>query len=182
MGCMCIDVTSILGPSDDRAPNTCIPKPGTPDQLNKNPSILFWHCPPTLPYLDFNLQIDHPHVDLLMLPNDILSAFHQLFYHPWMIPMFASIFEGYLCIPEGTIFGQLPWQLHALGRVMHMVSWCSPFWGAQVCLLDYTLLPPALSPVEVWTFAPAILDAFNPGATHSSYITQGNSPLPSVHR
>jgi len=48
--------------------------------------------------------MDHPHVDLLMLPNNILSAFHQPFYHLQMMPVFASIFEDCLCIPVGTIF------------------------------------------------------------------------------
>jgi len=101
-----------------------------------------------------------------MLPDDILSAFHQLFYHPQMMPVFASVSEHYLCIPAGTIFGSAssPGYYMLTGELCAWLAGALSFGNAQACLLDSMVLLPAPSAQAVQTFAPASPDAFNPGA------------------
>jgi hypothetical protein len=53
----------------------------------------------------WNLRIDHPDEDILLLPDDVTRAFHRVLYHPFMMIVFASVFEEYLCVPAGSIFG-----------------------------------------------------------------------------
>jgi len=105
LGRICVDSTNTLGPSDDGAPNRQIPKPGTPHRLDENPPISYGTALQRCLTWIYNVRIDHPSEDILMLPDDISAAFHQLFYHPSMMPVFASVFEHFLCIPASMIFG-----------------------------------------------------------------------------
>jgi len=91
LGCICIDGTNMIDIHNDGTPNQQIPKPGTPSWLDENPPIdygtAFIQC---LIWI-YNLWVDHPAEDILMIPDDISSAFHQIFYHPMMMPVFASV-------------------------------------------------------------------------------------------
>ncbi len=166
MGRICMDATNIVGPFDNGAPNTRIPKPSTNNRINENPPISHGTALVCCLTWIFNLWIDNPTTDLLMLPNDILSAFHQLFYHPQMMPVFASVSEHYLCIPAGTIFGSAssPGYYMLTGELCAWLAGALSFGNAQACLLDSMVLLPAPSAQAVQTFAPASPDAFNPGA------------------
>jgi len=166
MGRICVDATNIVGPLDDGAPNTRIPKPGTNDRVDENPPISYGTALVRCLTWIFNLRIDHPTTDLLMLPDDISSAFHQLFYHPRMMPVFASVFERYLCIPAGTIFGSAssPGYYMLSGELRAWLAGALSFGNAQARLLDSMVLPPAPSVQAVQAFASASPDAFNPGA------------------
>jgi len=88
LGQICVDSTNALNSSNDGAPNRQIPKPSTPHHLNENPPISYssalWQC---LTWI-YNVRLDHPSEDILMLPDNISTAFHQLFYHPSMMPIF----------------------------------------------------------------------------------------------
>jgi len=105
MGHICVDGTNSLDATDDGAPNAQIPKPGTPGRLDENPAIAYSMAFQRFLMWLYNIWLDWPYNDILMLPDDISAAFHQLFYHPQMMPVFASVFEQFLCIPASTIFG-----------------------------------------------------------------------------
>jgi len=105
MGHICVDGTNSLDATDDGAPNAQIPKPGTPGHLDENPAIAYGMAFQRFLMWLYNIWLDWPYNDILMLPDDISTAFHQLFYHPQMMPVFASVFEQFLCIPASTIFG-----------------------------------------------------------------------------
>ena len=53
----------------------------------------------------WRLRISHPSEDILQFADDIHAAFHRLLYHPDASIVFASVFEEFLIVPVGTIFG-----------------------------------------------------------------------------
>ena len=53
----------------------------------------------------WNLRIQYPHEEILQLADDISAAFHRILYAPMMAVVFASVWDKYLVIPVGTIFG-----------------------------------------------------------------------------
>jgi len=115
MGWICVDGANVIDHQDDSTPNQQIPKPGTPSRWDKNPPISYGMALEWCLVWIYNLHIDHPSKDLLMLPNNISAAFHQIFYHPRMMPVFALVFDSHLCIPDlslvvavhpGFIFGR----------------------------------------------------------------------------
>jgi len=57
MGHICVNATNVLRLSNDGVPNTNIPKPGAPGQIDKKPAHLLWYHPHMLPYV--NLQPTH---------------------------------------------------------------------------------------------------------------------------
>jgi len=143
MGWICINGTNTLHASNGGATNSQIPNLGTPGCLDENPTIAY--CMAFQQFLTwlYNVCLDWPYDDILMLPNDIVAAFHQLFYHPQLIPVFVSILKSFLCILAGTIFGShsslgyymLPGELQAwLAGALH-------FADAQVHIMNNTILP-----------------------------------------
>jgi len=59
MGHICVDGTNTIDDMDDGAPNSQIPKPGTPGQLNENPAIAY----------SMAFQPAVPHMALQCLPQ-----------------------------------------------------------------------------------------------------------------
>jgi len=120
MGQICINGTDVINKVDDGAPNQQIPKPGLLESLNENPTIAYGTALVCCLTWIYNLHIEHPTKDVLLLPDNISSAFHQLFYNPCMMPVFTLVFDMHLCILAGTIFGScssptfymLPGELH----------------------------------------------------------------------
>jgi len=114
----------------------------------------------------YNLCIDHPAKDILMLPDDISSAFHQIFYHPSMMPVFASIFATYLCIPAGCIFGShsSPGYYMLAGELHAWLAGTSNFGTAHAQLVGSSIISPVPIQGTQNLFVPASADAFNFGA------------------
>jgi len=166
MGQICIDGMNTLDHHDDGVPNQQIPKLGTHSHLNENPPIAYGsaleHC---LIWI-YNLRINHPCKDILMLPDDISAAFHQMFYHPSMMPVFALVFGCHLCIPASSIFGScsLPGFYILAGELCAWAAGAINFWAAQACLMLDTVFPPEPTPTEVEGFQPALPNSFNLGA------------------
>jgi len=167
MGHICVHGTNTIDSTDDSAPNTQIPHPGTPGRLDENPAIAYGTAFQRFLTWLYNVRLDWPYDDILMLPDDISAAFHQLFYHPRMMPVFASVFESFLCIPAGTIFGSRssPGYYMLPGELRAWLAGALPFGDAQVCIMDNTSLPPQPPLVDRRQFTQATRDAFNPGAT-----------------
>ena len=53
----------------------------------------------------YNLRIDHPTEDSRLSADDITAAFCRLLYHPDMAILWATVFQEFLVIPCGMIFG-----------------------------------------------------------------------------
>jgi len=154
--------------TDDGAPNSQITKPGTPGHLDENPAIAYGTAFQRFLTWLYNVRLDWPYNDILMLPDNISAAFHQLFYHPWMMPVFASVFKQFLCIPAGTIFGShsSPGYYILPGELRAWLAGALPLTQAQVHIMDNTIIPSQPSTACCQTFIQAIRDAFNPGAAH----------------
>jgi len=143
MGHICVDGMNTIDDTDDGAPNSQIPKPRTPGQLDENPAKAYGTAFQQFFTWLYNVRLDWPYNDILMLPDDILAAFHQLFYHPQMMLVFASVFKRFLCVPAGTIFGSGS----SLGYYMlpgELSAWLAgalPLANAQVQIMDNMVIP-----------------------------------------
>ena len=101
-GRICVDCTN--GPQPCGSPNQFITKP-----KDNEPDI----CPPVyyatafdrLLHYMWRLRITNPQADILLHPDDINSAFRRILYHPDMAIIFAYVFQQYLIIPVGQVFG-----------------------------------------------------------------------------
>jgi len=166
LGWICVDSTNALDPSDDGAPNRQIPKPSTPHHLDENPPISYGLALQWCLTWIYNVRLDHPSEDILMLPDDISTAFHQLFYHPSMMPVFASIFKYFLCIPASMIFGSTnsPSYYMLSGDLRSWLSSIRDYGQARVQVMDSAVLPPAPSTQQIAQFRPAFPNVFNHGA------------------
>jgi len=168
MGRICVDGTNSINDRDDGAPNSQIPKPGTPGRLDENPAIAYGTAFQRFLTWLYNVRLDWPYDDILMLPDDISAAFHQLFYHPRMMPVFASVFEQFLCVPAGTIFGSRssPGYYMLPGELRAWLAGALPLAHAQVHIMDNTTIPSQPSLACRRKFAQATRDALNQGAAH----------------
>jgi len=104
-GRICVDCTNAAaGVDDPGSPNTWIPSPNAnrPDE-----------CPPVF-YGDafqrflrqiWRLRITHPTEPLRQHVDDIEAAFRRILYHPDMATVFAYVFQEFLIIPVGQVFG-----------------------------------------------------------------------------
>ena len=104
-GRLCVDPSSHISADDDGAANTNIPPPGTPAREDECPAV--WYATALSRHLTriWRLRISHPSKDILQFTDDIHGAFHRLLYHPDASVAFASVFEEFLIVPVGTIFG-----------------------------------------------------------------------------
>ena len=104
-GRICVDCTNASrGVNSPGSPNTWIPSPSAehPDE-----------CPPVY-YGDafqrficqiWHLRITYPQVPLHQHVDDIDSAFRRILYHPDLAVAFAYVFEAFLIVPVGQVFG-----------------------------------------------------------------------------
>ena len=104
-GRIVIDPSTHLDKYDQGALNDRIPKPGTSASLDECPSITYSnalerHCTNI-----WNLRISYPREDLLQHTDDIEGAFHRIPYHPTLGICYSYVFEEFLVIPLGMIFG-----------------------------------------------------------------------------
>jgi len=112
-----------------------------------------------------------------MVPDDIAAAFHQVFYHPCMMPIFASVFDGHLCIPAGSIFGSVssPGFYMVVGELWAWAAGAIDFQRARVRLMLQTLFPQPPTSADIANFSQAAPDSFNPGA--AALTSHGASAL-----
>ena len=104
-GCICVDCTNASrGVNSPGSPNTWIPSPSS-----ENPD----ECPPVYYGDAFQhfirqiwwLRITYPQVPLRQHVDDIDSAFRRILYHPDLAVAFAYVFEAFLIVPIGQVFG-----------------------------------------------------------------------------
>lgn len=104
-GRACVDSSSIISNTDDGAPNTSIPDPGTPDKDDECPAVHYASAFKRHVTWIWNLRISNPGADILQFADDVHAAFHRMLYHPDIAIVFAFVFQEFLCIPVGTVFG-----------------------------------------------------------------------------
>jgi len=170
-GRLCIDPTSRLK-SPNGAPNASIPKPkeGRQDEC---PSVFY--ATAFIRYLIglWDLRISHPTADILQHCDDLDAAFHRILYHPDMAILFASVFQDYLIIPVGAIFGAVnsPSFFSCMSELRaHLASFGHLLNQGQP-LNEYaqkTPLPDPITPADAQAIIPAVADAKHNGVDPSS--------------
>jgi len=101
-GRICVDCTG--GPVPDVAPNSFIPSPSM-ERADECPPCYYgsaWDR-----FLDrlWRLRLTSPDQDILLHCDDIDSAFRRVLYHPDLAPAFAYVFQTFLLVPVGQVFG-----------------------------------------------------------------------------
>ena len=169
-GRICTDPSTLLHPKDSGAANSFIPKAGSPGNEDESPAVHYGTALTRLLTYIWNLRIAKPDTAILGHVDDISAAFHRILYHPAMGIAFASVFEEFLSVPVGQIFGgrscpsnyMIPGELRA-----HMAS-VIDFSRASVDLASEIKLPPPLSFRQTSQLAKASADGFNRGMHHKN--------------
>ena len=182
---LCVDPSTPISSTDDGNTNRQIPAPGIPGRFLENPPIFYGTS--LICYLIWlwNLRLSYPTEDILQLADDISAAFRHILYHPTLAVAFASVWENYVVIPVGTIFGarNSPSFYMEAGEARAHLAMHLPN-AAAIPLEDLAtkiVLPPCPSPALVATFAqsPQICCHFlGPMDRHpSSHPSPSHSPL-----
>ena len=53
----------------------------------------------------YNLRLHHLDKDIIIYKDDLVFAFHRIFYHPDVAVAYAFVLSAYLVIPVGMVFG-----------------------------------------------------------------------------
>ncbi len=124
----------------------------------------------------YNLHIGHQHKDKLMLSDDILTAFHQIFYHPCMMQCLHGS-SALMCIPARSIFGSCssPGFYMFVDKLRAWAAGAINFQSMCTHLMLQMVFPPDPTCNEVADFFQAIPDAFNPRA--ATLTSHGASTL-----
>jgi hypothetical protein len=113
----------------------------------------------------WNLRISNPGVDILQFYDNVHAAFHHTLYHPNIGIVFAFVFQEFLCIPVGSLFGARNspswWCITAKVRA-HLTA-CGDFLDTPLLLANRVelALPPTLQ--EQRLIVPAQADRFHHG-------------------
>jgi hypothetical protein len=101
-GRICVDCTN--GPDPKGAANTYIPKPSV-DNEEQCPPVFYQSAFRRLLRRILQMRISRPAEPILVHADDIEAAFRRILYHPDMAIAFGYVFEDYLMIPVGEVFG-----------------------------------------------------------------------------
>jgi hypothetical protein len=86
------------------AANTYIPKPSV-DSEEECPPVYYQSAFRRLLQRILQMRISCPAEPILVHADDIEAAFRRILYHPDMAIAFAYVYEDYLMIPVGKVFG-----------------------------------------------------------------------------
>jgi hypothetical protein len=101
-GRICVDCTN--GPDPRGAANTYIPKPSL-DNEEECPPVYYQSAFRRLLRRILQMRISCPDEPILVHADDIEAAFRRILYHPDLAIAFAYVFDKYLMIPVGEVFG-----------------------------------------------------------------------------
>jgi hypothetical protein len=173
---MCVYLSTILeggtpndvilddGAANAQLPNTGRPeKPGLPDE---SPPVYYGTALTRFLIWIYNLRIENPVDEICSLADDITAAFCCLLYHPDMAVLWATVFQEFLVVPCGMIFGgktspsfyMIPGELQA-----HLAS-AGDFGNASTALLETFILSTPPTPRKAGQMTRATTDPVNPGA------------------
>jgi hypothetical protein len=101
-GRICVDCTN--GPDPRGAANTYIPKPSLENE-EECPPVYYQTALHRLLKRILQMRISRPDEPILVHADDIEAAFRRVLYHPDLAIAFAYVFDTYLMIPVGEVFG-----------------------------------------------------------------------------
>eukprot|EP00980_Cylindrotheca_fusiformis_P016484 scaffold4912_cov113-Cylindrotheca_fusiformis.AAC.1 len=101
-GRICIDCTN--GPIEAGSANTYIPKP-SPENMEECPPVYYQSALHRLIARLMSMRMAQPTVPILVHADDISSAFRRILYHPDMACAFGYVFDEFLLVPVGEVFG-----------------------------------------------------------------------------
>jgi hypothetical protein len=139
----------------------------------------------------YNLRVDHPAEDVCLSADNITAAFRRILYHPDMAILWTSVFQEFIVIPCGMIFGgrnspsfyMIPGELRA-----HVAS-ANDFGPITTDLSESIMLATTPSPRAALQLSRGTPDDKNPGAAlllndptrryaHSSFVDDtGNAHI-----
>jgi len=174
-GRLCTDLATHLFPGDDGMLNEQMRRPARPSKpeeitdehhLDENPPIYYGNALLTLLSWIWNLRIDHPFEDILIAANDISAAFHRILYNSAMAICFAVVFDRYLAVPVGNVFGaKNSASLYMTkGELRSWLARVANFDDATTTLGKSIELPPPPTPAEADSISQAVRDDMNPGS------------------
>jgi hypothetical protein len=179
-GRLIIDASSPLGPVDTGAPNSHIPLTGAPDREEENPPVFYGNALKRHLTAIWNMRISYPDEELLQHMDDIDSAFRRVLYHPVLAPVFAYVFQEFLIVPVGNIFGSksAPSWFTILAELRAHMANVLPY-EAHLSdpLVQSLVLPPQREPAAAPP-VPAVADRAHRGATSLYPIPRG---MPTHH-
>jgi hypothetical protein len=134
----------------------------------------------------WNIRIDFPLKDILQHIDDISAAFRRLIYHPDLATVFAYVFEEFLIIPVGMIFGSRSspsfWQ--TLAELCSRLADVANLQDLPADLADKMTLPPPPTDAEVAAFVPVVANECHDGVPllrtlwhHNSMFVDNNGVL-----
>ena len=104
-GRICVDCTNASrGKESPCSPNTWIPPPSL-DNPDECPPVYYGDAFQRFIRQIWRLRITHPNVPLRQHVDDIEAAFRRILYHPDMAVAFACVFQEFLIVPVGQVFG-----------------------------------------------------------------------------
>ena len=172
-GRLCIDPLTILdiegdaaGTPDDGAANVQLPRTGAEDKEDENPPVYYGTAFLRFLIWIYNLRVGHPAEDICLLADDITAEFRRILYHPDMAILWATLFQEFLVIPCGMIFGSRnsPSFYMIPGELRGHVASASDFGPITTDLSESKLLATPPSPRAALQLARATPDDKNPGA------------------
>jgi hypothetical protein len=174
-GRICVNCTNGKDPAGSA--NTHIHKPSA-DNADECPPVFYQHAFARHVRHLWRMRLTYPADDLLQHCDDIEAAFRRVLYHPDLAPVFAYVFEAYLIIPVGQVFGS-----RSAPSFFSLLSDLRPAVASSHNLLDafprQSLATDAVIPEQPDDLAqqltPAIADSFNPVLSPAEAANFSNS-------
>lgn len=160
-GRIVIDPSTTLTPEDTGAANAAIPPP-KPGSI-ENPAVYYGNALQRHWRHIWNMRITHPEDDILLYKDDIDAAFHRIHYNPDAALAFAYVFEDFVIIPVGMIFGARnspPYFCLVSELRAHVATYDKPLRAAPFSPFIQALELPT-EPEEA--LSAAVADTLNPG-------------------
>jgi hypothetical protein len=164
-GRIVVDPSTPLDKHDRGALNTHIPKPGLPGSLDRKPAH---HIRQRVrPTFDPPLEPAHyqPAAGNPSTHGRHRGAFHRIHYHPDLGVCYAYVFEKFLIIPVGMIFGSgdSPSWFGATAEPRTHMGATRDYTSAHLPVADSVQLPPPPTEDDIATFVQATADAEHQG-------------------
>jgi hypothetical protein len=102
-GRICVDCTKV-GVDEIGSINTYIGKPGIAP-ADECPPVYYGDALIRFLKMLWRMRLSKPFLDILLHCDDIDAAFRRILYHPDLAIAFAYVFEAYLIVPVGQVFG-----------------------------------------------------------------------------
>lgn len=163
---------------DTAAPNSQTPDTGTPGEEETNPRVYYATALQRFLTWIWRLRMDYPDKEIYLSYDDISAAFHRVLYHPEIAKVYAMVFQEFLVIPVGLIFGaknspslyMIPAEIRA-----HVAAVFKVFDGIATKLSRTVQLVPAPTQEELRDLIPPA----KPDAVHQPLSVAGGDRPPS---